>query len=109
MTDVNGLVVRHTAELDLKDETVPTEIQDCPKDIFVPRTPSVQEGEVSTNPGETGGTRDLCSKDPTVALIRRHLQDLKDRKHTVRRIGLKMHQTHPNPLRHLTKSQCSGS
>ena len=24
MTDVNGLVVRHTAELDLKDETVPT-------------------------------------------------------------------------------------
>ena len=38
MTDVNGLVVRHTAELDLKDETVPTEIQDCPKDIFVPRT-----------------------------------------------------------------------
>jgi len=47
MTDVNGLVVRHTAELDLKDETVPTEIQDCPKDIFVEIGANETEGKAN--------------------------------------------------------------
>jgi len=47
LTDVNGLLVRHTAELDLKDETTPSEIQDCPTDIFVEIGANETEG--STN------------------------------------------------------------